>query len=327
MTQDGHALQVRDGTDLAPSFVVSGDVIAARIEELQRFVKAYMVEDEDFGVIPGTEKPTLYKPGAEKLCDVYGFQRLFEVTARVEDWDRGLFHYEVRCDLVSMRNGLTIAQGLGNANSKEERYRWRMQSRSCPSCGKETIIKGKAEFGGGFLCYAKKGGCGAKFTDGDTAITGQAVGRIENDEPFTLVNTLLKMAKKRALVDAVLSATRSSGIFTQDMEDLAGEHEAAERAPLKAARPAGRQAPDPRPQWAPAEPGDAPNCGGMSSEGEPCNAVMVWRFGDKDGKRWSAWMCPDYRSTKHKSLFVDTEAQPAMFDADAGEAAKKAAHP
>ena len=28
------------------------------------------------------------------------------------------------------------------------------------------------------------------------------------------------MAKKRALIDAVLSATRSSGIFTQDIEDL-----------------------------------------------------------------------------------------------------------
>lgn len=28
------------------------------------------------------------------------------------------------------------------------------------------------------------------------------------------------MAKKRAFVDAVLSATRSSGIFTQDIEDL-----------------------------------------------------------------------------------------------------------
>ena len=27
------------------------------------------------------------------------------------------------------------------------------------------------------------------------------------------------MAKKRALIDAVLSATRSSGLFTQDIED------------------------------------------------------------------------------------------------------------
>ena len=38
--------------------------------------------------------------------------------------------------------------------------------------------------------------------------------------PFEIANTLLKMAKKRALIDAVLSATRSSDLFTQDMEDL-----------------------------------------------------------------------------------------------------------
>jgi hypothetical protein len=37
-------------------------------------------------------------------------------------------------------------------------------STPCPKCGKTgTIIKGREEYGGGFLCFAKKGGCGAKF--------------------------------------------------------------------------------------------------------------------------------------------------------------------
>jgi len=45
----------------------------------------------------------------------------------------------------------------------------------------------------------------------------------------TLKNTILKMAKKRAKVDATLAATRSSGIFTQDIEDMA--HDAPEPAP------------------------------------------------------------------------------------------------
>jgi hypothetical protein len=35
------------------------------------------------------------------------------------------------------------------------------------------------------------------------------------------VNTIIKMAKKRAYIDATLSATRTSGIFTQDLEDFA----------------------------------------------------------------------------------------------------------
>ena len=36
----------------------------------------------------------------------------------------------------------------------------------CPECGQPTIIKGKEEFGGGWLCWKKEGisgGCGAKF--------------------------------------------------------------------------------------------------------------------------------------------------------------------
>src|ERR1035437_8882720 len=34
----------------------------------------------------------------------------------------------------------------------------------CPNCGKDTIIKGREEYGGGWLCYKKNGGCGAKFS-------------------------------------------------------------------------------------------------------------------------------------------------------------------
>lgn len=37
---------------------------------------------------------------------------------------------------------------------------------------------------------------------------------------FSQINTVLKMAKKRAYVDAILTATSTSGIFTQDMEDI-----------------------------------------------------------------------------------------------------------
>lgn len=38
---------------------------------------------------------------------------------------------------------------------------------------------------------------------------------------FSQINTVLKMCKKRAYVDAILTATGASSIFTQDMEDIA----------------------------------------------------------------------------------------------------------
>ncbi len=44
--------------------------------------------------------------------------------------------------------------------------------------------------------------------------------KLENDNPADDYNTVLKMAKKRALVDAVLTATAASDIFTQDLEDI-----------------------------------------------------------------------------------------------------------
>ena len=44
--------------------------------------------------------------------------------------------------------------------------------------------------------------------------------KLEHDNPADNYNTVRKMGKKRALVDAVLTCTAASDIFTQDLEDL-----------------------------------------------------------------------------------------------------------
>jgi hypothetical protein len=81
------------------------------------------------------------------------------------------------------------------------------------------VIKGKEEYGGGWLCWKSKGGCGAKWPDGAPEIEGQQVGDVENPDPYDLENTLVKMAKKRAHIDAALTGTASSDLFTQDLEE------------------------------------------------------------------------------------------------------------
>jgi hypothetical protein len=219
-----------DDLVLMPAFDLT--VAKERLAELQEFVKFYLKEGEDYGTIPGTPKPTLFKPGADKLCDIYALADRYRITNRTEDWERNLFDYEVECTLVSRRTERMVATGLGSCNSYEENYRWRERKRKCPKCQKETIIKGKEEYGGGWLCWKKEGGCGAKWPDGAKEIEGQETGKIENPNIPTLKNTFLKMAKKRAKIDAVLSATRSSGIFTQDIEDWTvvdnGSEEAAQ---------------------------------------------------------------------------------------------------
>jgi hypothetical protein len=50
---------------------------------------------------------------------------------------------------------------------------------------------------------------------------------VPNPEIFDQVNTLEKMAAKRALVSATISVTRSSDLFVPDMEDVVANQQAA----------------------------------------------------------------------------------------------------
>ena len=199
----------------------------ARLKEFQEFVREYLVEGEDYGIIPGTPKPTLLKPGADKLCELYGLADKYHVR-EVENWqvEPPLFDYTVTCTLVTRRDDRLVGSGMGSCNSWEAKFKYRESSRKCPFCSKESIIKGKEEYGGGWVCFKKKGGCGAKFLDEDKAITDQQTGKVINDDVATQKNTVLKMAKKRAKIDAVIAVTRSSGIFTQDMEDMQAPEDA-----------------------------------------------------------------------------------------------------
>jgi hypothetical protein len=193
----------------------------AAINRFQQIVHATMIKDQDYGVIPGTQKPTLLKPGAEKIAKLLHLADEYEIVDRQEDWAKPFFRYLIRCKLTHIETGCMVSSGLGECNSMEAKYRWRESKRKCPACGAEAIIKGKAEYGGGWICFKKQGGCGAKYEDGDTAIEDQKQGRVENEDIYSQVNTILKMAKKRALVDAALSAGRLSNVFTQDIEDMA----------------------------------------------------------------------------------------------------------
>lgn len=215
-----------------------------RRNQIIQFTKSILVESIDFGIIPGTDKPTLLKPGAEKLATFFGLSKHFQVIEKIEDWtgkDHNgelFFYYLYRCSLY--RGDLLIAESDGSCNSFESKYRWRKAERVCPNCGQAAIIKGRPEYGGGWLCFAKKGGCGAKFDIGDQAIEGQTVGRVPNPDIADQVNTFQKMAQKRALVAATLLAVNASEFFTQDMEDYV-EGEVIQSEAIKPLQPKTQQ--------------------------------------------------------------------------------------
>ncbi|MCZ2459831.1 MAG: hypothetical protein LC128_09390 [Chitinophagales bacterium] len=220
MSEQG--LAIRDGNlFIAPVVNVQGAL--QRYQDMKDFIEGILRKDVDYGVIPGTGKPTLLKPGAEKLTTFFGLSAEFQIIEKDEDWTgkdhdgEPFFNYWYKCRIT--RNGKIVAEGEGSCNSFEKKYRYRSANIKCPSCGAETVIEGKAEFGGGWLCWKKKGGCGAKFKTGDKSIEDQPRGQVKNPDVADIVNTLQKMAQKRAYIAAVLLATNASEYFTQDIED------------------------------------------------------------------------------------------------------------
>lgn len=133
-----------------------------KITQFQQVIQNTLHQGHDFGVIPGTDKPTLLKPGAEKILMMMGLRSEFEIVDSTRDFEKGFFQYQVRCKLI--RGELLITEGLGACNTRERKY-------------------------------------------------------LKMD-PYTMDNTVLKMAKKRALVDAALLVASLSDVFTQDIEDL-----------------------------------------------------------------------------------------------------------
>lgn len=169
-----------------------------KIAQFQKVVQKTLLKDVDYGVIPGTSgKPTLYKSGAEKIIRIFNCCDRYEVLDKTEDWQRPFFRYLVKCQLIGLHTGKVLSEGVGECNSMEAkyRYRWVREEDIPPELAKEEL----------------------KYKE---TKKGERLYRIPNDEIYSQVNTILKMAKKRALVDAALSLGRLSAVFTQDLEDV-----------------------------------------------------------------------------------------------------------
>ncbi len=244
---------------------ISVDELVAQSQKVKEAMKQAMVPEVHYGHIPGVKKPTLLKPGAEtllvllRLAPYYDSEKIFH--------DDGHLTVFSKATLKHIPSGLTIAEGEGMCTSRESKYGQRKASRKCPQCDAEAIIKGKDEYGGGWVCFKKKGGCGAKFEDNDPAITEQESGTTVNPDLPDTFNTVLKMSNKRALIAAVLNGTAASDIFTQDVED---QPRAEEPAAPKA---------DPKPEEKRDAPGlDVPrNWGAIAELVGPYGAGLDWK--------------------------------------------------
>jgi len=188
------------------------------INLIQEALKATMKNGVHFGVIPGTQKPSLYKPGAEIIMALFRLSAYPSVNDMSKD---GEIRYQVKVELVA-KDGASLGEGIGECSSGEEKYMWRVAV--CDEEFDDTPETMRR------IKYKKYRGEVSKA-------------RQVRMNPSDLANTILKMAKKRALIDAVLTATGASDIFSQDIEDLPEEFlkthedgvEAEQRAPIQEA--------------------------------------------------------------------------------------------
>ncbi len=170
--------------------------IKAQVQLIQEVMKAVMEKDVHYGIIPGTPKPTLYKPGSEKLLST------FRIGVEPETIDLSTpdeVRYQVKARGFSQETGGLLGVGIGECSSNEEKYKWRR-----PVCDEE---------------FAE--------TPEDRKRVVWKRGQQKNYQqkqirtnPADVANTILKMAKKRAQIDLTLTVTAASDIFDQDLEDL-----------------------------------------------------------------------------------------------------------
>lgn len=200
---------------------------------VEQCMKTILEEKKHYDVIPGCgTKPALLKAGAEILCSVFGLSPEFEI--KISELGGGHREYNVTCNLLSFDKQKFFGSGIGSCSTMEKKYRWRGGFESTGEVvpkeywkhWKTNIAEAKKILGGeGFI--AKKMDVDGK-DEWMICVKGDAV---ENPDIADVYNTVLKMAKKRALVDAVLTRTAASDIFTQDIEELRKDYDEKDPIP------------------------------------------------------------------------------------------------
>ena len=263
MSEDTKKNEAIEGVFEEKGLVPSADLLSIQpvmmVEEARKqfrlmlsFANSVMVPGVEYGVVPGTSgsKPTLLKPGAEKLITFFGYDFDPELVEQKMEWETSppLFYFRYRATLS--RGGRKIVAGEGSANSFEKKYRWRWvrAHEIDPVLDRSVLMtqvvtdsifafqydkrettgrygKSEAYWEAWDKAFEEKGVEDiTKTTRGGEDRPGflmtVSLYRVPNPEPFDLINTLQKMSQKRAMVSAALVGCYASSLFTQDIEDL-----------------------------------------------------------------------------------------------------------
>ncbi len=198
-----------------------------QVAKIQAVMKSVMHEGTHFGTIPGIKTKFLWKPGAEKLCMTFRLIPKFTLFRTLHAEFPGHVTYEVSCELYHGPTNVKVGEGLGICSTLEKKYRYRNENlptgvevpkawwnerkaENLPKILKNSGVEPMTS------AAMKKAGLelGTGKIDGKFQIVYTK--KIENPDIADVYNTVIKMAKKRAMVDATITALSVGDMFTQD---------------------------------------------------------------------------------------------------------------
>lgn len=158
-----------------------------------------MVKDVHYGVIPGTEKPTLYQAGAEKICATFRLAPRYEVDDLSEPHNN-FYRYRVKCTLHTIRDGFFVGSAIGESSSAEEKYQWEKAV-----CQKQWDL-------------ADPSRRRIKFKRSNNQDGFEEILQVQRN-CADLANTVLKIAVKRSFTSATKGATAASDLLEVDLDE------------------------------------------------------------------------------------------------------------
>lgn len=97
--------------------------IAGGVALIKEAMGVALVQGTDYGLIPGTQSPSLWQPGAEKIRVMFDLSADTTIVHRHEDWTKGarVFAYSARC-VVRNAAGRVLVEQEATCSTEEERY-------------------------------------------------------------------------------------------------------------------------------------------------------------------------------------------------------------
>lgn len=167
--------------------------MSALLDLRETFIREKMVKGQDYGLVPGAKKPSLWKSGAEKILMWYGYYAYLELTSEKEDFGAEIFAYVYRCEIRQVGTNIAVAVCEGDCSTRETKYGYRWVARDqLPENADVSSLSSRIE-------------------------NGKTQYRVLSDNPADKRNTARKMAQKRAFVGATMIGCALSSIFDQEM--------------------------------------------------------------------------------------------------------------